>query len=733
MESDFQTELEGQIERITYFSDETGFTVAKLRVQDSSDPVTVVGNLVAPTPGEILMLKGSWLNHPKFGRQFKITSHRTKVPASVDGIRRYLGSSLIKGIGPVMAARIVKKFGKETLEVIEHRIGDLEKVEGIGRKRIEMIERAWCEQKEIREVMIFLQQYGIGTGHATKIFKKYGRDSISIITKNPYQLATEIFGIGFLTADKIASKIGFEKSAPVRAEAGILYVMQQFAEEGHVYCPYDLLIEKCREILEVDRETVVNAFGTIAFEKKIVLEDLNQDLEGFQANHKAVYLQQLYVSETGIAGHLDRLISSPKNVRKIDEKKAVDWVQKRIHLTLATKQVEAVERAITEKVMVITGGPGTGKTTIINAVIKIFQQVGARIHLAAPTGRAAKRMSEATGYPAKTIHRMLEFSPKKWQFMRDQNNPLDVDVLILDEVSMIDTSLMYNLLKGILPKATLILVGDANQLPSVGAGNVLKDIIRSGSVPVVELKEIFRQAKESQIIVNAHKINQGILPKLKRERGRQEDFYFISQEDPDQVLKIILDLVCERIPRRFQLDPLDDIQVLSPMHKGNLGTGNLNNKLQEVLNPSKEELSRGGKVFRPKDKVMQVRNNYEKEVFNGDIGRIVSIDPENQQVIVSFDNILVPYDYSELDEIVLAYAISVHKSQGSEYKAVVVPVLSQHFVLLQRNLIYTAVTRGKELVVMVGSIKALALGVRNDRIMRRYTYLAKRLSERSRP
>lgn len=733
MESDFQTELEGQIERITYFSDETGFTVAKLRVQDSSDPVTVVGNLVAPTPGEILMLKGSWLNHPKFGRQFKITSHRTKVPASVDGIRRYLGSSLIKGIGPVMAERIVKKFGKETLEVIEHRIGDLEKVEGIGRKRIEMIERAWCEQKEIREVMIFLQQYGIGTGHATKIFKKYGRDSISIITKNPYQLATEIFGIGFLTADKIASKIGFEKSAPVRAEAGILYVMQQFAEEGHVYCPYDLLIEKCREILEVDRETVVNAFGTIAFEKKIVLEDLNQDLEGFQANHKAVYLQQLYVSETGIAGHLDRLISSPKNVRKIDEKKAVDWVQKRIHLTLATKQVEAVERAITEKVMVITGGPGTGKTTIINAVIKIFQQVGARIHLAAPTGRAAKRMSEATGYPAKTIHRMLEFSPKKWQFMRDQNNPLDVDVLILDEVSMIDTSLMYNLLKGILPKATLILVGDANQLPSVGAGNVLKDIIRSGSVPVVELREIFRQAKESQIIVNAHKINQGILPKLKRERGRQEDFYFISQEDPDQVLKIILDLVCERIPRRFQLDPLDDIQVLSPMHKGNLGTGNLNNKLQEVLNPSKEELSRGGKVFRPKDKVMQVRNNYEKEVFNGDIGRIVSIDPENQQVIVSFDNILVPYDYSELDEIVLAYAISVHKSQGSEYKAVVVPVLSQHFVLLQRNLIYTAVTRGKELVVMVGSIKALALGVRNDRIMRRYTYLAKRLSERSRP
>jgi exodeoxyribonuclease V alpha subunit len=515
----------------------------------------------------------------------------------------------------------------------------------------------------------------------------------------------------------------------VRAEAGILYVMQKFTDEGHVYYPYELLIEKCQEILEVEREIIVNAFGTIAFEKKIVLEDLNQNLEGFEANHKAVYLQQLYASETGIADALTRLIAAPKKVRKIDEKKAVAWVQKKIHLTLAAKQVEAVEKAISEKTMVITGGPGTGKTTIINAVIKIYQQVGAKIQLAAPTGRAAKRMSEATGYPAKTIHRMLEFSPKKWKFLRDQDHPLDVDVLILDEVSMIDTILMASLLKGIPLRATLIMVGDANQLPSVGAGNVLKDTIRSGAVPVVALKEIFRQAKESQIIVNAHKINQGVLPKLKRDRGRQEDFYFISQEDPEQVLKIITDLVCERIPRRFHLDALDDIQVLSPMHKGNVGTENLNNKLQEVLNPSREELSRGGKKFRPKDKVMQIRNNYDKEVFNGDIGRIVSIDPENQQVIVSFDNVLVPYDYTELDEIVLAYAISVHKSQGSEYRAVVVPVLSQHFVLLQRNLMYTAVTRGKDLVVMVGSTKALAIAVGNDRIMRRYTYLAERLAD----
>ena len=732
MDNHSETELEGQIERITYFSEETGFTVARLRVKGYSDPVTVVGNLIAPTPGEILELKGSWLRHPKFGRQFKITSHQTRVPASIDGIRKYLGSRLIKGIGPVMASRIVQKFGEETLEVIEHRIEDLEKVEGIGRKRIEMIARAWSEQKEIREVMIFLQDHGIGTGYATKIFKRYGQDSIAVITKNPYRLATEIFGIGFLSADKIAGRLGFEKSAPVRAEAGILYVMHQFTEEGHVYYPYERLMERCQEILEVDREIIVNAFGTIAFEKKIVIEDLNQDLEGFQANYKAVYLQQLYTSETGITGHLDRLISAPKRVRKMDREKAVAWVQKRIRLTLAKKQVEAVERAISEKIMVITGGPGTGKTTIINAVIKIYQQVGARILLAAPTGRAAKRMSEATGYPSKTIHRMLEFSPQKWQFLRNEDHPLEVDVLILDEVSMIDTTLMYNLLKGVPSTATLIMVGDANQLPSVGAGNVLKDIIRSGAIPVVALNEIFRQAEKSQIIVNAHKINMGIIPNLKRDQGAQDDFYFIAQEDPEQVLKIITELACERIPRRFHLDAVDDIQVLSPMHKGNVGTENLNQVLQDVLNPSKEELSRAGKRFRPKDKVMQIRNNYEKEVFNGDIGRITTIDPENQQLVVSFDGFLVPYDYSELDEIVLAYAISVHKSQGSEYKAVVIPVLSQHFVLLQRNLIYTAVTRGKDLVIMVGSPKALAIGVKNDRIMRRYTYLAERLAELSR-
>ena len=728
MENHSETELEGQIERITYFSEETGFTVARLKVREYSEPVTVVGNLIAPTPGEILILKGSWLNHPKFGRQFKITSHQTRVPASVDGIRKYLGSHLIKGIGPVMASRIVQKFGKETLEVIDHRIEELEKVEGIGRKRIEMIAKAWSDQKEIRDVMIFLQAHGIGTGYATKIFKRYGRDSIAVITKNPYRLATEIFGIGFLTADKIARQLGFEKSAPVRAEAGILYVLQQVTEDGHVFYPYEKLIERCQEILEVERGIIVNAFGTIAFEKRIVIEDLNENLDGFQANNKAVYLQPLYTAETGIAGLLARLISAPKKTRKMDKEKAVAWVQKRINLTLALKQVEAVQKAISEKVMVITGGPGTGKTTIINAVIKIYQQVGARIFLAAPTGRAAKRMSEATAYPSKTIHRLLEFSPQKWQFLRDQDHPLEVDVLILDEVSMIDASLMYNLLKGIPSTVTLIMVGDANQLPSVGAGNILKDIIRSGTIPVVALQEIFRQAEKSQIIVNAHQINMGIIPDLKRDKGAQDDFYFIAQEDPEQVLKVIKDLVCERIPRRFHLDAVDDIQVLSPMHKGNVGTENLNHVLQDILNPSKEELSRGGKRFRPRDKVMQVRNNYEKEVFNGDIGRIASIDPENQQLVVSFDGYLVPYDYSELDELVLAYAISVHKSQGSEYRAVVIPVLSQHFVLLQRNLIYTAVTRGKDLVVMVGSPKALAIGVKNDRIMRRYTYLAERLS-----
>ncbi len=726
-EIDSNIEIEGQIERITYSNEETGYTVARLRVKGYPEPVTVVGNIIAPTPGEILSVKGAWMEHPRFGRQFKVETHRIKVPATVHGIKRYLGSGLIKGIGPVMASRIVQEFGEKTLEIIEHSVDELVKIEGVGPKRVEMIKKAWTEQKEIRDLMIFLQAHGVGSGYATKIFKRYGHDSVSVVTQNPYRLATDIFGIGFQSADRIAEKLGFEKNAPVRAEAGILYVMNQLAEEGHVFYPYELLLERCVEILEVDRKIIIEAIGPLAYEDRIVIEDLNLDLEQFQPDKKAVYLKRFHVSEAGIAENLSRLRTSQKEIRRIDQDKAVKWVQKIIGLDLALQQISAVKSAISDKIMVITGGPGTGKTTIINAVIRIYRELGTKILLAAPTGRASKRMSEATGYPAKTIHRLLEYSLQKGGFQRNQDNPLDADVLILDEVSMIDTILMHHLLKAVPDRATVILVGDVNQLPSVGAGSVLKDIIASAMFPVVELNEIFRQAGESQIIVNAHKINNGLIPELTQDRQELGDFYFIEQDDPEQAVAVITELVQNRIPGRFRLDPVNDIQVLSPMHKGLAGTGNLNRTLQEVLNPSNTGLTRGDRMFRLNDKVMQVRNNYEKEVFNGDIGRIISIDPDNQEVTIDFNGVPVPYDYSELDEVTLAYAISVHKSQGSEYPAVIIPLLSQHYVLLQRNLIYTAVTRGKRLVVIVGSKKALAMGIRNDRIRRRYTHLAERL------
>lgn len=720
-------ELEGQIEGIPFSSDETGFAVARVRVAGYREPVTVAGNLPAPRPGEMLKMQGFWIDHPKFGRQFKVLSHKPVVPATPEGIRKYLGSGLIKGIGPVTAARIVKRFGEKTLDIIENRIHELGRVEGLGPKRIEMIEKAWREQKEIRELMIFLQDHDVSPVHAAKIFHYYGGDAIRVVSQNPYRLATDIYGIGFLTADRIAQKMGFEKNAPVRAEAGILHVLGQLSEEGHVYYPYEPLVEKCKEMLDVGREIITKAMAAIAFEGRLVIEDLNGEFEAFEPNRKAVYLKPFHVAESGVAGFIRRLLLSGKRLGKIDAGQAVASVQQDLSFTLAPKQVEAVQAAVSKKVVVITGGPGTGKTTIIKLVIGIYREHRSRILLGAPTGRAAKRMSEAAGFPSRTLHRLLEYAPRKGGFMRNQDNPLEVDVLVVDETSMVDTVLMYHLLKALPAEATLILVGDVCQLPSVGAGNVLKDIIRSGVIPVVELREIFRQAAESRIIVNAHRINAGLLPEWSRERGPLEDFYFIEQDDPEQVLRIILELVCERIPKRFRFDRVEDIQVLSPMHKGVAGTENLNVKLQQALNPSGEEMARGERKFRLLDKVMQVRNNYDKEVFNGDIGRITSIDGEEQVVTVTFDGVPVPYETTELDEIIHAYAISVHKSQGSEYPAVVVPILSQHHLLLQRNLIYTAVTRARELAVMVGSKRALAAGVKNDKTMRRYTCLAERL------
>ncbi len=722
-------ELEGRIERITYSNEENGFTIARVKVRDRRNLVTIVGNLIAPMPGEILKMKGEWQQHPKYGEQFKVLQHKTEIPATVYGIKKYLGSGLIRGIGPVMAERIVKKFNEKTLEVIENEIEKLADIAGIGEKRIRMIEKAWEEQKEIRDVMIFLQSHGVGSGYATKIFKEYGNRSISVVKKNPYRLASEIFGIGFLTADSIAEKLGFAKDAEFRIEAGSLYVLQQLADEGHVYYPYEQLVTKSREILEVDREVVVKALGSIVRTGKIIIEDLNKNMKESGGDSKAVYLERFHLCETRIALQLKKLLSVPKQVRVFEPDKAVAWVQRQLPISLARKQIEAIQCAIESKVMVITGGPGTGKTTIINAVLKIFARLKVKIKLAAPTGRAAKRMSETSGHGAKTIHRLLEFSFAGGGFQKNEDKPLDCDLLVVDEASMIDTILMHHLLKAIPLQATLILVGDVNQLPSVGAGNVLNDIIASGTVRVVELNEIFRQASSSRIIVNAHKINNGTIPFFDSSGPPEpeNDFYFIQQEDPEKVLDIILELTTNRIPRRFDFDSIDDIQVLTPMHKGIVGAENLNRELQKRLNPGDEGIVRGDRSYRISDKVMQIRNNYEKDVFNGDIGRITELDPDDQEVTISFDGRDVAYGFADLDEIVLAYAISVHKSQGSEFPAVVIPILTQHFILLQRNLIYTAVTRGRSLVVMVGTRKALAIAVKNDKTQKRFTNLRYRL------
>jgi len=727
------TDLTGQIERITFSNVENGFTIAKVKVSGQADLVTVVGALMAPVPGEVLEMKGEWAQHPKFGEQFKVATYKSVVPVSIFGIRKYLGSGLIKGLGPVMAERIVQKFGIKTLDIIANNIGRLTEVDGIGKKRVAMIQAAWDEQREIRDVMLFLQSHGVSTGYATKIFRQYGDRSIAVVRENPYRLASDISGIGFLIADRIAEQLGFSKDSDLRAESGVLYVLDQLAEEGHVYYPHELLVEKSREILKVEPNVVAGAISNLAADCKIVIEDLSKTPAEDAPDHRAVFLVRYYVSETTVAGRIKELLAAPRSIRTIDSDKAVDWAQQQLRMTLARNQVAAVRSALDNKMMVITGGPGTGKTTITQAIIKIFERLHLQIALAAPTGRAAKRLSETTGREAKTIHRLLEFSFQKGGFQRGIENPLDCDLLIVDEASMIDTLLMHYLLKSVPDSATVILVGDVNQLPSVGAGNVLNDVIASACVPIVELNEIFRQARTSRIIVCAHQINSGIVPPIAPPDSQlQSDFYFIQQEDPEKVLDIILTLVKERIPRndRFQKfikNPIDDIQVLTPMHKGVVGAGNLNVRLQEALNPGNEGVVCGERSYRIGDKVMQIRNNYDKEVFNGDIGRIDGIYPDVQEIIVRFDGREVVYDYADLDEIMLAYAVSVHKSQGSEYPAVVLPVLTQHYILLQRNLIYTAVTRGRNLVVMVGTTKALAIAVRNDKTQKRFTHLRYRL------
>ncbi len=719
-------ELKGQIERITFSNEENGFTVAQLKVRGQRHLVTIVGYLMAPKPGEQLRLQGEWCLHPKYGEQFKFSEHETLFPATVPGMEKYLASGFIKGIGPVMAERIVNKFAGETFQILDTRIDRLAEVSGIGPKRLAMICQAWEEQKQIREVMLFLQDHGISTAYAPKIFKHYGNQAVTIMQENPYQLATDIFGIGFITADRIAEKLGFEKTTPARLEAGLLYTLQNLSNEGHVYYPLGPLMEKSQEILEVDRELIGQALSRLAFRQEIMVEEPWDQEAGEE--QRAVYLTGFYLAETNAAKRLKMLLQAQQQLPFVDPDKALEWVQQRLGLTLAPQQSDAVKMSLRQKVLIITGGPGTGKTTIINAILKIWDRLGINMMMAAPTGRAAKRMSEVTGREAKTIHRLLEYSQQKGGFQVSESRTLPCDLLIIDEASMVDILLLHHLLKAVPRGATLILVGDANQLPSVGPGNVFRDMIASKAIPVVELTEIFRQAQESLIIVNAHRINRGEMPLWKPGPDNLADFFFLEQEEPQDVLRVLLEMVKERIPRRFGFDPLEEIQVLTPMHRGVVGSATLNQALQQELNPGKEGLDRGGRMFKVNDKVMQIKNNYDKEVFNGDIGRIVRINMEMQEMTVVFDNREVIYDFSELDELILAYAISVHKSQGSEYAAVVLPLVTQHFMLLQRNLIYTAVTRGKKLVVLVGAKKALAIGIKNDKTRKRYTNFWRRLA-----
>ncbi|MCE5336311.1 MAG: ATP-dependent RecD-like DNA helicase [Desulfobacteraceae bacterium] len=719
--------LQGVVERITFTSEENGYSVIKLKVPGERDLVTAVGNFASVTPGETLLMEGQWGMHAHFGRQFQVQRYESSAPSTVVGITKYLGSGLIRGIGPKMAERIVARFGEATLDVIEREPGRLREVDGIGKHRISGIKKAWEEQREIRSLMVFLRANGASAALAVRIFKQYGQESVGIVKESPYRLAMEVSGIGFLTADRLARNLGFQTDSPMRAEAGILYVLHEAADEGHVCLPADLLLERCRKTLEMGPEVLEEALARLGGDKRIKEESLGGAAAESFGGDRAIYLRSFHAAETGLAGRL-RVVRDYRRLRaRVDTEKAVEWLRGRLPFSLAPLQEEAVKRALSEKVIVITGGPGTGKTTLILAILSVYSRMGARVCLCAPTGRAAKRLSEATGHPAATIHRLLEFSPQAGGFQRNEQKPLSADLVIVDETSMMDTVIAHHLLKAVPPQAVLILVGDSDQLPSVGPGNVLGDIIGSEKFPVIRLTEIFRQASQSRIITNAHCIRKGEFPDLRTETGQREDFYFIGREDPEQAVETIVKLCTQRVPRHFGLDPLEDVQVLSPMHRGTVGAQNLNSALQEALNPRGITLERGGRTFRVRDKVMQIRNNYDKEVFNGDIGRVRRIDQEAQELCVEFDGRSVAYDFAELDELVLAYAVSIHKSQGSEYPAVIFPLLTQHFVMLQRNLIYTAVTRARKLVVIVGSKKALAIAIKNNRTQARFTLLSERL------
>ncbi len=701
-----------------FANEEDAWSVVVVALADSGREVTAVGNFAGVQPGETLRLAGRWTVHPRFGEQFQVESFSTVAPATLAGIERYLGSGLVKGVGKELASRLVKKFGLETLAVIDTTPRRLREVDGIGAARSRQIIEAWTAQRAIRDVMIFLQSYGVSTGLAARIWKLYGDRAIQAIRENPYRLAAEVEGVGFKTADGIAKNLGIPPDSPHRAEAGVRFVLGQAAADGHVVAPVQTIVAQTAALLSVEPSICGKAVETLAARGGLVLEHA--------ADGPLAGLPSLVRAEEEAARLLARLASSPPLPIAANAPAEISRWESRRRIELSALQRDAVARGISEKVLVITGGPGTGKTTLITCLIDILEASGRSVALSAPTGRAAKRMAEATGREARTIHRLLEWSPQGRGFLRCGTNPIRCDTLIVDETSMIDAMLFRDLLAAVPPLAELVLVGDADQLPSVGPGNVLADVISSARVPVIRLTEIFRQAGASLITVNAHRINEGRMPQTSPTDAG--DFFIIEREEPEKILETIRELVTKRIPQRFGLDPREDIQVLTPMQKGLLGVANMNRELQALLNPRGASLARGGLSMRVGDRVMQLRNNYDLGVFNGDIGRIAAVNDEERGLSVRFDERSVAYEWADLDELALAYACSIHKSQGSEFPAVIIALHTQHFMLLRRNLLYTAVTRGKKLAVLVGSRKALAIAVKNVGTEKRCTRLAERLA-----
>ena len=713
--------LAGLIERVTFHSEETGFAVLRVKVKGRRELATVVGSLATVSAGEWITAQGRWVRDSEHGLQLNATFLECTPPTSREGIEKYLGSGMIKGIGPVYAKKMVEKFGEEVLTVIEKSSAQLEEISGIGPERRRRIKEAWKEQRAIREIMVFLHSNGVSTSRAVRIFKTYGEQAIETVRANPYTLAKDISGIGFKTADQIAEKVGIPRESIIRACAGISHCLLEATNSGHCALPKEMLLDAAKGLLLVDEALIGEALDRLLVNRELVEEQIGE--------HALVFLPALRATEIGIAAKIHAMCSMPSTHPAIDIGKAIEWCEKKTGTELAASQKEAIKKACESRVLIITGGPGVGKTTLINSLLLIFRAKKIKCLLCAPTGRAAKRLGDATGLEAKTIHRLLEFQPSSGGFTRNEERPLQCDLLVVDETSMVDVQLMHKLLKAVPANAHLILVGDVDQLPSVGPGMVLANLIESGVVPIVRLTEIFRQAAKSHIITNAHRINEGRMPEF-GDKTQESDFYFVEREEPEAIQSTLIRLIKERIPAKWGFNPIGDVQVLCPMNRGSLGAREMNLQLQNALNPQRPDeprVERFGWQFRIRDKVIQTENNYDKEVFNGDIGRIKAINPDEREVAIQFESREVIYDFGELDEVSLAYAISIHKSQGSEFPVVIVPVAMQHYILLQRNLIYTAITRGKKMVVLIGQKKALGLAVRNNRTGERFSGLLERL------